>query len=102
ASTNHANANRRTAPPRKRPRFTPARRYDAAPAGGGADGHTAARRQHLCKVRYDDVNKSSYSDSLQESAMQRVTITIDDDLAAELDRFMNAHGYANRSEAIRD
>ena len=34
--------------------------------------------------------------------MQRVTITIDDDLAAELDRFMNAHGYANRSEAIRD
>jgi CopG family transcriptional regulator, nickel-responsive regulator len=34
--------------------------------------------------------------------MQRVTITIDDDLAVELDRFMNAHGYANRSEAIRD
>jgi CopG family transcriptional regulator, nickel-responsive regulator len=34
--------------------------------------------------------------------MQRVTITIDDDLAAELDRFMSAHGYANRSEAIRD
>lgn len=34
--------------------------------------------------------------------MQRVTITIDDDLDAELDRFMSAHGYANRSEAIRD
>ena len=34
--------------------------------------------------------------------MQRVTITIDDDLAAELDRFMEARGYANRSEAIRD
>jgi CopG family nickel-responsive transcriptional regulator len=34
--------------------------------------------------------------------MQRVTITIDDDLAAELDRFMAARGYANRSEAIRD
>ena len=34
--------------------------------------------------------------------MQRVTITIDDDLAAELDRFMSAHSYANRSEAIRD
>ncbi len=34
--------------------------------------------------------------------MQRVTITIDDDLATELDRFMSAHGYANRSEAIRD
>ncbi len=34
--------------------------------------------------------------------MQRVTITIDDELAAELDRFMEGRGYANRSEAIRD
>jgi CopG family transcriptional regulator, nickel-responsive regulator len=34
--------------------------------------------------------------------MQRVTITLDDDLAAELDRFMAARGYGNRSEAIRD
>ena len=34
--------------------------------------------------------------------MQRVTITIDDDLDAELDRFMSARGYDNRSEAIRD
>jgi len=34
--------------------------------------------------------------------MQRVTITIDDALAAELDRFMEARRYANRSEAIRD
>jgi len=34
--------------------------------------------------------------------MQRVTITIDDELDAELGRFMTARGYANRSEAIRD
>lgn len=34
--------------------------------------------------------------------MQRVTITVDDELAAELDRFMAARHYANRSEAIRD
>jgi CopG family transcriptional regulator, nickel-responsive regulator len=34
--------------------------------------------------------------------MQRVTITIDDDLVAEIDAFMEARGYANRSEAIRD
>jgi CopG family nickel-responsive transcriptional regulator len=34
--------------------------------------------------------------------MQRVTITIDDELDAELDRFMSVRGYANRSEAIRD
>ena len=29
--------------------------------------------------------------------MQRVTITVDDELAAELDRFMAARSYANRS-----
>jgi len=34
--------------------------------------------------------------------MQRVTITLDDDLVVELDRFISAHGYQNRSEAIRD
>ena len=34
--------------------------------------------------------------------MQRVTITVDDELDAELDRFMAARGYDNRSEAIRD
>jgi CopG family transcriptional regulator, nickel-responsive regulator len=34
--------------------------------------------------------------------MQRVTITIDDNLTAELERYMAARGYANRSEAIRD
>jgi CopG family nickel-responsive transcriptional regulator len=34
--------------------------------------------------------------------MQRVTITIDDGLADDLDRFMAGRGYANRSEAIRD
>jgi CopG family transcriptional regulator, nickel-responsive regulator len=34
--------------------------------------------------------------------MQRVTITIDDDLVGEVDDFMRARRYANRSEAIRD
>ena len=34
--------------------------------------------------------------------MQRVTITIDDDLDAEFERFMSTRGYDNRSEAIRD
>jgi CopG family nickel-responsive transcriptional regulator len=34
--------------------------------------------------------------------MQRVTITVDEDLVAELERYMAARGYANRSEAIRD
>jgi CopG family nickel-responsive transcriptional regulator len=34
--------------------------------------------------------------------MQRVTITIDDDLMTELDRIIESRGYQNRSEAIRD
>jgi len=34
--------------------------------------------------------------------MQRLTITIDDELVAALDRVIAACGYQNRSEAIRD
>jgi len=34
--------------------------------------------------------------------MQRLTITIDDDLVAEVDDFIAQRGYANRSEAFRD
>jgi CopG family nickel-responsive transcriptional regulator len=34
--------------------------------------------------------------------MQRVTITIDDELMTEIDRLIEARGYQNRSEAIRD
>lgn len=34
--------------------------------------------------------------------MQRITITIDDELMAELDRMIESKGYQNRSEALRD
>jgi CopG family transcriptional regulator, nickel-responsive regulator len=34
--------------------------------------------------------------------MQRITVTIDDELLAAVDRVMAARGYQNRSEAIRD
>lgn len=34
--------------------------------------------------------------------MQRVTVTLDDELMAELDRMVAVRGYQNRSEAIRD
>lgn len=34
--------------------------------------------------------------------MQRITITMDDDLVTELDRFIEDSGAFNRSEAIRD
>ena len=34
--------------------------------------------------------------------MQRITVTLDDELMADLDRIIAARGYQNRSEAIRD
>lgn len=34
--------------------------------------------------------------------MQRITVTLDDDLVAEIDEIMRIRGYQNRSEAIRD
>ena len=34
--------------------------------------------------------------------MQRVTVTLDDELLGELDRMAAARGYQNRSEALRD
>jgi CopG family transcriptional regulator, nickel-responsive regulator len=34
--------------------------------------------------------------------MQRIAITVDDDLMSDLDRVIEARGYQNRSEAIRD
>jgi CopG family nickel-responsive transcriptional regulator len=37
-----------------------------------------------------------------ERRMNRVTIVLDDDLLAEVDRLIKKRGYQNRSEAIRD
>ncbi len=34
--------------------------------------------------------------------MQRITVTLDDELVAALDQVIKARGYQNRSEAIRD
>ncbi len=34
--------------------------------------------------------------------MQRITITVDDDLMTDVDRIIETRGYQNRSEAIRD
>lgn len=34
--------------------------------------------------------------------MQRVTVTLDDELMADIDRLVAERGYKNRSEAIRD
>lgn len=34
--------------------------------------------------------------------MQRVTITLDDELSKEVDRLVEKNGYQNRSEAMRD
>ena len=42
------------------------------------------------------------SPQLTESNMQRLTISLDDDLAEAFDELMRRRGYANRSEAFRD
>jgi CopG family nickel-responsive transcriptional regulator len=34
--------------------------------------------------------------------MQRMTITLDDPLVVEFEDYLKAHGYGNRSEAVRD
>ena len=34
--------------------------------------------------------------------MQRITITLDDELADEIDKLVKQRGYQNRSEAVRD
>ena len=34
--------------------------------------------------------------------MQKITITLDDDLVEEIDRFQREKGYQNRSETLRD
>ncbi len=34
--------------------------------------------------------------------MERITISVDDDLLAQFDSFMERNGYGNRSEAFRD
>jgi CopG family nickel-responsive transcriptional regulator len=34
--------------------------------------------------------------------VQRLTISLDDNIAAAIDAFMEKQGYSNRSEAIRD
>jgi CopG family transcriptional regulator, nickel-responsive regulator len=41
-------------------------------------------------------------DPSRESAMQRITITIDGDLMGEVGRFMEERGYEARSEVFRD
>jgi CopG family nickel-responsive transcriptional regulator len=34
--------------------------------------------------------------------MQRITVTLDDDLVGEIDKFQREKGYQNRSETLRD
>src|SRR3954469_12950491 len=44
----------------------------------------------------------SYREPNTEIRMQRITITIEDELLAEIDAAAEARGYQNRSEIIRD
>ena len=55
----------------------------------------------LDKIRHRRQNGQGGFDR-EGQAVQRITITIDDDLMVELDRMIQTKGYQNRSEALRD
>lgn len=42
------------------------------------------------------------SNSTPEGVVQRITVTVDDELKEQWDQFMSRRGYSNRSEAFRD
>jgi len=64
---------------------------------GKFDAHCRATR--LSVMTADDFVAETPDGSL---AMQRVTMTIDDELMDSLDAYMRASGHQNRSEAVRD
>jgi CopG family nickel-responsive transcriptional regulator len=64
---------------------------------GKIDAHCRATR--LSVMTADDFVAETPDGSL---AMQRVTMTIDDELMDSLDAYMRASGHQNRSEAVRD
>jgi len=64
---------------------------------GKFDAHCRATR--LSVMTADDFVAETPVGSL---AMQRVTMTIDDELMDSLDAYMRASGHQNRSEAVRD
>jgi CopG family transcriptional regulator, nickel-responsive regulator len=45
---------------------------------------------------------SNFQSAVEGLAMERVTVSLDDRLTAEFDALVEAQGYANRSEAVRD
>jgi CopG family nickel-responsive transcriptional regulator len=64
---------------------------------GKIDAHCRAARQSVMTVAGLAANTPVGS-----LAMQRVTMTIDDELMDSLDAYMRASGHQNRSEAVRD
>src|SRR5262249_22912055 len=78
--------------------FVPVTRYDAAESGRWP--RSPSHGVTLLASMTMSINRLTRPTRV--GAMQRVTITIDDDLAAELERYMAVRGYANRSEAMRD
>ena len=68
----------------------------------GTSSILPSQQHYHCK--YDVTMKTSYRQNGQSSGlqMQRITITIEDDLLAEIDAAAKDRGYQNRSEVIRD
>src|SRR5262249_2163033 len=77
------------------------RRVAFAPHRGRRTGSTVWHRAGEAIMRHWTTGSRRFGLSA-ETLMQRVTVTLDDELMADLDRIIAARGYQNRSEAIRD
>src|SRR5437762_11367051 len=58
--------------------------------------------KHSCRMTSIQKHHMTQDERPGGPTMQRITITVDDELVAALDRVIAGSGYQNRSEAIRD
>jgi CopG family nickel-responsive transcriptional regulator len=73
----------------------------APPSSGGPSSDSGLGIARFMRLSHGRI-VARYSGPMKRLRMQRITITLDDDLMDELDQMIVAHGYQNRSEAIRD
>jgi len=69
------------------------------PGRPNAEPYTARGSRY---ERGDESVPVSGAATRRRATMQRITITVDDDLMGDLDQIIAARGYQNRSEAVRD
>ena len=71
-------------------------------SGRGTQRDYDRHAQHLMRQDETDAGYVCARRPPREAPLQRLTISLDDNMAAAIDAFMAERGYGNRSEAIRD